>query len=207
MPTFTVFQPYHIIEASQFNDNFSIIGEGDWLPRGGTILDPSTSIYDLGSTSYRWNNLFVNTLNIMGNNNEGYWNLVAEVKVTSPTSRIDITGLNHKLYWIIAELKGDYFGKLYFNYDSGTNYGRLYVEYYAPWLELVNYFTQSAQYLPLTESFNATLYAEPTTEKLFLYTDYLILGSGVWNSTATLTSISFVGDWVSSTVIQIWAAI
>lgn len=80
-------------DADTINDNFRWIGEGNKLPKGGQTLDPTTGVYDLGSTVYNWKDVHVNSISV---NNVDYksWRRVAQVNITSPALRIDFTGLD-----------------------------------------------------------------------------------------------------------------
>jgi len=60
---FTVLQKYTTITTSEINDNFYHIACGSWLPRGGTLLDTTNGVYDLGSDNYRWENAYINNVN------------------------------------------------------------------------------------------------------------------------------------------------
>ncbi|MDY6888129.1 MAG: hypothetical protein SVV88_10915, partial [Pseudomonadota bacterium] len=58
----TTFVSSTLTDAIEINDNFKHVGQGNLLPMGGSGLDNTTSVYDLGSSTYKWNNLFVNNI-------------------------------------------------------------------------------------------------------------------------------------------------
>ena len=57
--------PFNIIQKGQktdpekINENFTWIGVGDLLPRAGNSLTATTNVYNLGSSSKRYNNIYI----------------------------------------------------------------------------------------------------------------------------------------------------
>ena len=250
--SFKTFVYDEYIIADEFNDNFSWIGGGDWLPRGGSGLAPSDSVYDLGSQTYKWNNIYAHTLDIDGNANTGHWNKIAEVTLTATSQEIEFTGLNIDLCKIICNSSlfiANTLGpeqtatlNLYINNDSGTNYGQLYItgkENIATSITAL----QAQTSINLLK-FHIVQFANDTTifseidlcskfnlnkniiyksfscpEGLNYRIEYCFLGSAIYNSTATLTSIKFIISYTPgaagsvscafgiNTNIQIWSPI
>ena len=63
---FTILQESTTAFSNKVNDNFYHIADGTFYPREGTSLTAvslvTASAYNLGSSSYEWNNLFCNNL-------------------------------------------------------------------------------------------------------------------------------------------------
>lgn len=121
-------------DASDVNDVFYHIAQGTRLPMGGNDLDYTTGVYDLGSSTYRWNDLYCEDINISGSlttSDKNIYSLIAETTLTSATSRIEFTGLNGDScgeYIILCRSISDTatsagISYLHFNGDSATNYG------------------------------------------------------------------------------------
>jgi hypothetical protein len=139
---FTVFTNSTTAVASEVNDNFYFVAQGNRLPRTGNSLTETTGVYDVGSATYKWNTLFTNSLscanlNISGSITSEYMlgpeYLYEELSCAS--SRIEITGLNgescdaYEVYVNISAYKPLY---IWPNGDSNVaNYGsqRLVVDY------------------------------------------------------------------------------
>jgi hypothetical protein len=49
-------------DADELMSDFYHVAQGDLLPRGGTTFTPTTGVYDLGSSAYRWNRMYVNEI-------------------------------------------------------------------------------------------------------------------------------------------------
>ena len=114
-------------DASIINDNFVHIGSGIKYPRGGDNLEQTTGVYDLGHTTYRWNNAYVGEIDFTGDISNT-WQRISTTDVNSATSRIEITGLNGDTdiqYMIIGYIYSSITTMyiLNINGDSGTNYG------------------------------------------------------------------------------------
>jgi len=104
---FTVFATGDTISSSEFNDNYYHYGQDDLLPRGGVSLEATTSVYDLGSGTYRWKSIYANNLTIIGSLT-GSWQRISTVDVSTPVSRIELFGLNGDVddhYMILADFE------------------------------------------------------------------------------------------------------
>ncbi|MCP4648901.1 MAG: hypothetical protein GY853_02305 [PVC group bacterium] len=83
--------------AEEVQSNFEFVGIGDLLPRGGSSLEPTTEVYDLGSDSYKWNNLFcgnVDIVNSVSTVDNTLWVLIGEHTCQTNTATVEFTGLN-----------------------------------------------------------------------------------------------------------------
>ena len=88
---------YTMTIPDDVNNNFYHVAQGTVLPRGGDLLDATTSVNDIGSATYRFKDAYVTNINnVTGTANPDglnlMWQLVAEVYPT--TNRVAITGLN-----------------------------------------------------------------------------------------------------------------
>jgi hypothetical protein len=225
---FTIVYKGQTISAADFNDNFYHIAQGDFLPRGGNSLEATTGVYDLGSVSYKWNNVHVQNVNLNGEL-QGAMNLISEVTLTTTSTVIEFTGLNgetDQIYEIIVNGIAYATGtsRLYLNSDStANNYGYQYI--------FIKDVSISAQRLStisgigiLTNVYD-TITAGYGKNKIICYannTIKLLLSdrndsvgdtyirdmyklSWVWNNSATLTSLKFTGHFDPGTNIQLWA--
>lgn len=123
-------------DASDVNADFYHVAQGSRLPMGGTSLEATTNVYDLGSSIASWNNLFCQNIYIgstITTVDKSLWTLISEIELSSPAASIEFTGLNGDSqleYRIITmmprlgtttalALKTE----MFLNNDSGTNYG------------------------------------------------------------------------------------
>jgi hypothetical protein len=213
---FTIFASFTTVSAAEMNANFQWVGGSHWLPRGGASLASTTGVYDLGSTVHKWDNIYTNNINVSGQSCTGFWNLVAQVTLSTTATSIEFTGLDKDIYMIegiilsVQSIGTSLLAMMRFNYDSGTNYGAKYRIMSNTSLEL--YQTSSAQdidlgwlYTPATSTnkqlvFNAIIYTKTGSERLCIINSIdsvnnfssgrKIYGGGIWNNTTdTLTSI------------------
>ena len=102
--SFTILQKNTTITASDVNDNFIHVGQGDLLPRSGTSLTAIGSTYNLGSDQYRWsgvnvNNIFCDTANVSKFGGSYYYLDGYEINsINTATTRIsfDISAYSNK---------------------------------------------------------------------------------------------------------------
>jgi hypothetical protein len=93
--TFRIFQNSTTADASDSNDNFYHIAQGTITPLQGTLLGNTTSTLDLGSETYKWNNLYINSIPSLSLNSGGAtWEHKAREVLTLDSSRVEITGLD-----------------------------------------------------------------------------------------------------------------
>ena len=226
---FTIFYPDTTVSAADMNANFQHIGNGNWLPRGGSSLDATTGVYDLGSASYPWNNVYVHTLNVSGYSNTNSWNMVSSVTLSSTATSVEFTGLSGDVLRITGNFifsspgttGTDYY--LYFNGNSSTNYGETGRVNLSGTLYAVKDTSTAGiafyAYTGGSSSFEFLLYSKPGFERMLL-TKYsrlrstgVVLGdfqtAMIWNNTsATITSLKFSGPCSldPGTAIQVWRA-
>jgi hypothetical protein len=72
-------------------DNFYTISQGDRLPRGGTNLDPTTGVYNIGDSTYYWDEVYCNTLDAPRPSNIDY--LITRHILTTAAQSVEFTGL------------------------------------------------------------------------------------------------------------------
>ena len=230
---FSIFYPETTVSAADMNSNFQHIGNGNWLPMGGNSMENTTGAYDLGSTVYRWNNVYCNTLNVSGYSNTSTWNLVSSVTLSSTASSIEFTGLNYKLYIIKGSIiitGKNYWISQIFNDDSSSSYAETSFMVSAGALQINMYDTETSNTIifgstSLTNtnyiSFDMNVYANPGYERFVIKSSAIYgsstttlrlsdYGSFVWaNTSSTITSIKFYntspGDpMIAGTSIQLW---
>lgn len=137
--SFTVFQENTTISASEMNNNFYWCGQGNWLPMGGNSLANTNGLYDIGSDTYKWNNVYLNNANLTGSIQKSF-SLLTSFEVNSintQTSRIEFSGLNgddDKIYYILTKVCSvtnttDSTIGFNINGDSSTNYTRIFTEF------------------------------------------------------------------------------
>ena len=227
---YTLLEKGHTVSATDFDNNFKHVGQGDLLPRGGTLLETTDGAYDLGSDSYKWNNVHVQNLEIQsGGEVQHCMNLIAETTLTATASSIEFTGLNgetDEIYEIICNIKGYATGTMwmYLNSDSqANNYG--FQQYYAYGISIgvsrnlsvtavrigfVGYDTTTSLY-----NKNKMIIYANNSIKLFLGEINNNIGdtyiyscqkwASVWNNSGTLTSMKFTGSFDPDTNVQIWS--
>lgn len=90
-------------DAADINDNFYHVFEGSILPMSGNYLRHTDSSCNIGSSTYKWNNAYID--NIYANNiicsgsisSTNIWSLISEFSVNATytsTSRIEFTSLD-----------------------------------------------------------------------------------------------------------------
>ena len=136
--SFTILQKNATITATDVNNNFYHIGQGNMMPHGGLSLDETTSAYNLGSDQYRWNNaninnIYADTANISLIN--GHYYLLDSYTIDTlhtATSRIefDTSGYNYRfLEFSIYIVDCSTNAYLYPSGDSSASFGTVYVYY------------------------------------------------------------------------------
>lgn len=224
---YTLFEKGHTVSAVDFDNNYKWVGQGHLLPKGGAFLEETTGAYDLGSDTYRWNNVHVQNLEIQsGGEVQHCMNLIAEATLTSTATSIEFTGLNgetDEIYEIICNIKMNTSGAnyLYLNSDSTTNnYGYQYFIGYSTTVS-ANRGMHSLGIRIGNANSTTTIYNKlhlicyaKNSVKLFLnnelrsvintYVGYCMKWGCVWNNSATLTSMKFIGSFDPDTNIQLW---
>jgi len=127
---FTIFAAHTMSDANELVDNFYYCFKSDRLPRENANLETTTGSLDIGSATYRWNNIYCTTLNVSGNlNTNSLWNLEGRIEITSTSSSITISGLNgdiQKKYYIdilFKDISASTTLNLFLSGDSSASYG------------------------------------------------------------------------------------
>jgi hypothetical protein len=130
---YTVFHNSTTADASEVMGNFYHIFDGDRLPRGGDNFEPTTGVYDIGSSTYKWNQLHCVNLNInsISSDNKTIWRLIYSAELSAAATSIEITGLNgdnDRDYMLEFHLVDNTTTSvnMIFNGDSAASYGVQY---------------------------------------------------------------------------------
>ena len=123
--SFNIFMTNTSAVASQLMENFYYLG-GDRMPYSGNSLTAVDDTYNLGSSAYRWNDLYCNSFEAPDSitSTESWINITNETLVLTASS-IEITGLAHDEIEINFSLIDNTATIAYMiiNGDSATNYG------------------------------------------------------------------------------------
>jgi hypothetical protein len=88
---FTVFTESTTAYANEVMDNFYTIAQGDRLPRGGANLDPTTGVYNIGSASYYWDEVFCQSIDLSNSNK--LETLISRQILSAAAQSVEFTGL------------------------------------------------------------------------------------------------------------------
>ena len=232
---FTTFTKNTTISAAEITGNFDHIGAGDMLPRGGTSLSPTTGVYNIGSDSFKWNDVFATNINITGELSQCI-NLIAETTLSVTASNIEFTGLNGDtdvIYLIRAYIVATTTAlEIYaiFNNDSATaSYGWQYLIGYGTAVGAGRFTTWDGISLTYTGPDTTTsnlaysesiIYAKTGNERLVIvesidmcdatYIGRIVFKGAIWNNTtSTITSLKILNsggvNFAAGTNIQLWA--
>ena len=133
--TFRIFKNSTTADASDTNDNYYHIGQGSRLPMGGSSLNNTNGVYDLGSSSYRWGDIYASTISTESLYSEGItWRFISKATVNTATTRLEITGINEVIdkeylfvYMFITETSTSTQIGLFFSEQSGGSYYNNYI--------------------------------------------------------------------------------
>ena len=115
--TFRIFYDNTTADASDTNDNYYHIGQGSRNPMGSSVLTPTTGVYDLGSDTYKWNNIYTdNIVNDYFDSNGMTWRFIAKSTINTATSRIEIDGLSG----VTVDNRQEYLFKYMFITETST---------------------------------------------------------------------------------------
>jgi len=93
--TFRIFVNSTTADASDTNDNYYHIGQSSRLPMGGSLLANTTGVYDLGSSSYKWEEFNVNSCTYDTLDANGItWEYLTRTVVDTAASEIEFSGLD-----------------------------------------------------------------------------------------------------------------
>lgn len=220
-------------DASDVNDNFYHVAQGSRLPMGGNSLAYTNGAYDLGSASYKWNNLYCNNINVTGNL-ANTWNKIYSDELASNTTRIEISGLDGDTdinYYLICRFKSPNTTCTYyltFNGDSSATYGYYRIEGSASsavYAYRAN--SQTGIYIGYNNAITTTSdttfsntwiygksgFKKPALTNMMISTSETHVGNimmyaQVWNNTGTITSIQIYSSEASGiqigSFIELW---
>jgi len=228
---YTIFQTDTTITATDFDNNFKDVAQGNYIPRGGVSLTATDSVYDLGSTAYKWLDVHTQNIEIQSDVKVGKCiNMIAETTLTESATSIEFTGLNgddDEIYEINYHIYG--YGTtsvfMYLNGDSAANYGRNMIYLLTTTVNSQSYNSLSNIYLGYHGEITTTAlnvrgngYIRAASGRLRLslwewvasaggtYIDQSTKLAFVWNNTTdTLTSIKLTGNFATNTNVQLWA--
>lgn len=231
------FEPFvknTLIDADDVNTNIWYVAQGSWLPMGGTELEYTTTVYNLGSDSYEWAGVYVTNVNMTGIL-DGTFNLISETDITATTGRVEISGLDgntDEIYILYMRMVNDIATSsaftLFFNGDSATNYGYQYFAGTDTTTSAARGTTQTG--IPIGEISNDTattqlcyteswIYAKSGYERTLLssqnrrasgtYVAQTMELAGIWNDTSsTISSIQITASTSTAigvgSNIQLW---
>lgn len=226
--TFHYFQYNKKIDAEDMNDNFLHIGQGDRLPMGATSLDNTTSVFNLGSATYVWDNLYCDTLYVYSSmsSNGQLWQIESKIVLSATATSIEFTGLNgdnEKEYKIIGRFLGysNTSFDLFLNSYSSGSYGWQHVKGEGAVLTADRTDSADTIYLGSIDSTTVYNYAichiftETGFDRMAFVMSlekasgtsigYIIDAAYILNqSTATITSIKIEGNMRTNTQIELW---
>ncbi len=224
---YNIIQQSTTTDADDMRENFEYIGSGSRLPMtiGATGAGNTDSVYDLGSASYKWNNIYgnsiiCNTSSVIFNS----WYRIQTIQITSAVARIEITGLNGDTdieYEIIARIiSGNATSQAYSlhcNGDSASNYAYEYIlgdgaVVSAALQSAAGFFLGFVQQDSTTTKIifnNSILYAKTGYERTCMNTNLDACGEKwvgrlmnmgqIWNNTSsTITSLVFTAPTTTS---------
>lgn len=216
-------------DAEVVNNNFAHIGSGHKLPMGGSGLGNTTGIYDLGSSVYRWNNLFcvtVPTATVVSN----VWRRIASYEINSvntSTTIITFSGFSGEVdqeYCMFFRFKMDTTSAnatFVFGSDSTTSYG---YNRFASNISVAAGDVGTAVNLPITRSDASSLhcgwtmiYARQNYDKIIIHRHATMRNvsrmlaeqlSGIWsNTTINISGWSLYSPYkfLTGTFVEIYA--
>jgi len=214
------------VKSLDMRDNFDVIGAGSRLPMSseGVAFANTTGVYDIGSSAFRWNNIFATNLDVTGDittDNGSLEVLIAETTLSVTASNIEFTGLNGDtdvIYLIRAYIVATTTAlEIYaiFNNDSATaNYGWQYLIGYGSAVGAGRFTTWDGISLTYTGSDTTTsnlaysesiIYAKTGNERLVIvesidmcdatYIGRIVVKGAIWNNTtSTITSLKILNS-------------
>lgn len=230
---FTVIANSTPTDAVIVNKNFYHVGREHLLPRSSVTLLPTSSVYDLGSSTATWANIYADNTYISGSTTfYNTMNLLTEITVTNTSSSIDFTGLNssdNHFYEIKCRIIGtnSFTAGMIFNNDNSGHYGQQIVQSIDDTTTTLN--ATSITSIPVGQVHYVTTTAGYSKFELMIYiggpralvfteggdnhssdrVGSFVQGAYSWESDSTVTSIKFITDTTTGyfspgTNIQIW---
>lgn len=199
---FRIFYNSTTADSQDMNDNFYHIAQGSIMPRTGQSLTSTDSAYDIGSSSYKWDSAYIDTINCSTVSFTGsitcdkIWTFLYEYTMPSGTSsaRVEITGVDYEYYKFIVEC-----GQVFLRPNGDSSLSYRYSEYQAL---TTNTYTTSWG----TNTAIVIGDASATTHMYFKSNpgfksggsydvldknEQLLAGTYLWTSTDTITSLVF----------------
>ena len=121
------------VDSSDMNDNFLYVGQGSRFPMTsfGADMGYTTGVYDLGSSAYRWSNVYANSISVSGSISASkLMTLEADIIVSVATAKVEILGLNgdNATNFLVVVSSTDKGPLMCINQDSASaNYGFQYL--------------------------------------------------------------------------------
>ena len=218
---FTTFVSGTAADADEVTANFYHIAQGDRLPRGGTSLDPTDSVYNIGATATTWANLYADTVNctsieITGNITSDLMPYVIQEyeinSVNTQSSNIFFTGLHgdidgeYQINIFAVALTTYTSVRIYFNNDTSYSYYMQNVTMTT--IFDANSYSCSSMVINLQAKSGKTRMALIKYAYTQTNTASWKMFCGSWvNTTDELTSITInngYGNFITGTSIQIW---
>jgi len=220
-PTMTAF-------ANEAMNNWYWIADGTRLPRGGASLEPTDSVFDIGSSTHKFKNLYANNLTIdtaITSTSLILKNAQMTFSTGTTSSRFIIEGLNgdnaNYLFAGVFSFNGTATMHMHFNEDSATNYSyrALHVNRSGGYSAAETATSALSGIYLGNDTFTAyqtiwgEIYTKTGNERIVKVNNaygysYLV---GIWsNTSSTITSISFTVDngkvFDKLTKVKIWEA-
>lgn len=215
---FTVFANGTTASADDVNNNFYHTWQGHRIPMGGASMAATTGAYDIGTTTAKWYNVYANNLICDTITISNTWKLLSTVNLTAVASSIDFTGLNsdtQKEYMIDLYAVMGYSGatsSVYLQINTTTCLSttiQLQRKFYTTTraASITNIYPHAISITPQGTTTAIYNYSRIYINKLTGFVDCLINESnsfvgnyinsfyetaGIFGTTATITSISFV---------------
>jgi hypothetical protein len=220
---FTVFHNSTTAYANQVMGNFYHIFDGDRLPRGGENFEPTTAVYDIGSSTYSWYNIYCTNIdaNTVTSENGQSLRKITSISPTPSASSYEITGLpESRITYILFSLFTPFSSGIFhvnlnviINGVSSSSYGyqsllatsTVYSLYRNTTTSIILFHTITANAPSINVSGSGIMKIYKTsgenpiiTVNTFGYTDYFkYLQRGTWtlNDSSTITSLKFISDY------------
>ena len=210
--------------AAEVMQNFYHVGSEDRLPMEGSSLEPTNSSSNVGSSGYKWQNIYCGTLYAESSVPTSYIRNITNLYFTTTASSIEITGLNGDSYdyllsfFVSADSAPTVTetAKIIFNGDSSASYGEKYLLYSNVSIAMST--SSGNNYINITDYINpgfgyfvqvyiSAKKGNARTVKCMSYNESATASyiTGIWsNSSETLTSLKIIKDIGSTSELLMW---
>ena len=223
-------------DADQLMENFLHVYQGNRLPMSATAsgtLTASDGNLDLGSSTYRWRNLYCNNIIVASSTITApyMWTLKGEVTLSSTAASIEFAGLNGDnaeeymlsiVYTYTPTATAINYTGIYYNGDSATNYYLNCVIDSGPMATAMSLFWLSGGGVGVTGQRTSNIILKSKTGKPRVASfehsirGGIICGHCSWsNTSSTLTSIkmlnidatgsSYAVSFPTGTTVKLWS--